>query len=541
MKLLKTMTVGLLAAALPGLASAAPTVLHIAGSTAYRSCVDSALVNYLNANGGCKAAYNHGSNIVKNNVGIYANGTLGTTGAGAATIVVVTNWTGSLAGVVDLTTQNRNLAFLDPNNATVQAAVNNDVVTVTSTSITDVSSQAIASNNAAGLTANSAPDVAMSDSFQSSVAASLSTANLTAQPGSVTVSPLSGAGLAALVKAAPLAEAGTGSSSAVVSPGTGTGYLGIVPFEWVLGNITGASNETVIPFTNITLQTADFLITKGYAPFTMFGANNTAGLANDPTKFVYLVGRNEDSGTRIDAFAEPLLGFTSNPQQYLLTFAGGSTTSDVPTPTDFTQIGGATATVTKMVPWPAGATLNTESSINWSSAGGGHGGYAAGGDVSSVLSTPVDQGSLANDGSGFAAENAGNSFFIGYLGISDAGNFVTPSTSTPGGSNSPSSVTGGTSLSYNGVPYSTVNVQSGAYTFWSYEHMYYLGSGSNAITTAQKTVADTLANLISTTYANYNSSGNPGQANAAGVLLLAHNTGGAVQRSVEGGILSLNY
>ena len=535
----KTLTVGLLAAALPGMASA-QTILHISGSTAFRSPVDAAIVNYLNSSNTpnkAKAAWS-GSNVIKNNIGIYADGSVtfsGSTFTGTAKTIILTNWTGSLAGVVDLVAQNSSLLFLDPANATVETALNGDTITVTGTAITDTGT----SVSTTGTTKAAATDVAMSDSFQSSVASALSSAALTGQPGTVTVSPQTGAGLSSLVKNAPLAEAG--SASPIVGGGTGAGYLGIVPFEWVLGNITGTGNETAIPFTNITLQTADFLINKGFAPFTMFSAFNTASTANDPTKFVYLVGRNEDSGTRIDAFAEPLLGFIANPQQYRLAFTGGSNTANVPAPTDYTQIGGSGGLVTGMQAWPSNATLNTEPSINWSAAGGGHGGYAAGGDVASVLGTVVSQGPLGTNGSGFAGENSGNTYFIGYLGISDAGNFVIPASTVPGGSNSPSGVVGGTSLSYNGVPYSSAAVLSGAYSFWSYEHMYYLASGGNKIAADRQGVADSLANSIASTFAAYNSSGNPGQANAAGIILPVTNAAGSVTRSVEGGNFSLNY
>ena len=86
-----------------------------------------------------------------------------------------------------------------------------------------------------------------------------------------------------------------------------------------------------------------------------------------------------------------------------------------------------------------------------------------------------------------AADNPG--VLIGYLGISDANN-----------------VTNGTKLSFNGVPYSVVNVQQGLYDFWAYEHVYYR---SNYGTTSAngKTVVDQIAAQIHNVAADTNVSG----------------------------------
>lgn len=501
MNLLKTLTVGVLAAAIPSMAPAALTVIHITGSTAFRAPTTAAIINALGGSS-CKAAY-AGSSLLKATSAILANGTLGA--SGTATIAFEANWTGSLSGVVDVATQNP-LAFPDETNSANQTALNGSTVTSSPYG-------GGAALPASFAVATLAPDVCMSDAFASSAASALATAQIS---GSITGGATTGSQLAAQINAAALQEAG--SASPIVGSGTSTGYLGIVPFQWVIGNLSGVTAPT-----NITQQAATFLIKNGYIPMSML--SKVSGDSFSSGDFAYLVGRNEDSGTRIDAFAEPQLGFVQNPQQYLLTFSGGTNTTDIPTPTDFTQIGGSTALVETMNTWPASASLNTEPHINWSNAGGGHGGYAGGGDVASVLSTPVDQNNIG--GSGFAGENSGKVYFIGYLGISDSGAF-----------GNATKVTGGQALTYNGVIASTAGVQNGSYSFWSYEHMYYLSS----LSTTAKNIINPIANSIATTYANYDSGGaSAPTTDAAGVILSTNGTAGTVSRTVEGGFYQLNY
>jgi len=528
MNLLKTLTVGLFAVALPTMASA-QTIIHICGSTAFRAPVTCAIINAL-GNTSCLAASNKSgattanSNILGGQSGIFANGSVtysGATYTGSATIIVVTNWTGSLAGVVDVATANTNLVFPDHTSATVNgdgtgASVMKPIF-IDGTHIGGGGSFATGFATVAHL-----PEVCMTDAFVSSAAAAVSTATLSGTVGGATT----GAALKTKITGAQLVEAGT--SSLIHGAGTAGGYLGIVPFQWVVGNTT--PNNAALSITNITQQTANYLIRSGSAPLSMFNTTSTGTLTGDD--FVYLVGRNEDSGTRIDAFAEPQLSFTQNPTQYLLVMSGGAQTGDIPAPTDFVNIGGSAGSVKSFDIWPSSATLNTEPLVNWSDVGGGHGGYAGGGDVSSVLSTPVDQASIKSLAA-FTPENTGNAYFIGYLGVADCGGFGLAT-----------SITNGKALTYNGVTPSVPTIQKGAYSFWSYEHMYYIKSTApnNPIPAGIKGWVDALANSLASTYVSYNSSGvSDTTVKPAGVALPASGSVGTVSRSVEGGFFSLNY
>jgi len=528
MNLLKTLTVGLVAAALPSMAFANPdpTIVHICGSTAFRAPVTCAIINALGGTG-CKAACNKSGtapgnqNLLGGQAAIFANGTVsysGSTFTGNATIIVLANWTGSLAGILDVAAQNATLTYPNPADAAVEASMQ-------ACDISPFGGGGTLPSSPAFSTVAAAPEVCMTDSFASSAAAALASAQVTA--GHNIGGATTGAGLKTLVNGAGLIEAGSASTN-IVGKGSSTGYLGIVPFQWCIGNLSGA---TFAAPTNITQQTANYIIKNGAAPLSMFNTTSTGTLSG--ADFVYLVGRNEDSGTRIAAFAEPQLSFSVNPQQYLLTFSGGNKTGDIPAPTDFSFIGASTGTgafVTGFDAWPQGATLNTEPFIHWTNAGFGHGGYAGGGDVSSVLSTPVNQSFPDPNGAALAGENTGKAFFIGYLGIADSGSF-----------GNATKIIGGAALAYNGVTPSLAGINNGSYSFWSYEHMYYIGSGTHIVPGAIKTFADNLADSLANVYVSYGSGGVVTTTSPAGVALLPQNTVGSVTRSVEGGGYTLNY
>ena len=527
MNLLKKMTLGLVALALPSMASA-QTVIHVTGSTAFRAPATISILSGLGGVGTARAVYTGSSSLLKSTSGVFANGTIGS--GGTATVIVEANWTGSLAGVVDLSLGNA-LAFPDETDSTIISAVNAAGAIITTNF--QGGATGYVSAGFAGHTANSVADVAFTDAFASSAAKAVSNATITgstALTGTIT----NGTQLAAAINAAPLQEAG--SSSPIVGGGTSAGYLGIVPFQWAIGNLAGSTtlSGTTSTIKNISQQTAAFLIKTGYAPLSLFSSTGTDLASTDTGEFVYLIGRNEDSGTRIDGFAEPQLGFTQAPQQYYITFSGGVATSTIPTPSDYSQIGVAltgtltntSATASALVesfnPWTSGSTLNTEPRITWNAAG--HGGYAGGGDVAATLGTPVDQANVFTN-STYYTSNSGNAYLISYLGVSDSGAYGDGSSK------------GINVLSYNGVTASTAGVQNGSYSFWSYEHEYYLSSASTAV----KTFANTVANNIATTYISYGSGGTSSSTAPSGVKLLTNGTAGAVKRTNEGGNYALNY
>jgi hypothetical protein len=209
MKLLKTLTLGLIAAATAGTASA--QTLHIAGSTAFRAPNTAAVIDYLSSvnnttgthgigqvragwTGGAFASANGGSGgLLGDAAAILANGTIGS--GGTATVIVETYWTGSLAGVVDIVAANNTGFYIDPSGLTSAqlASVNNGATDGTGGGVTNSpyagGFQLSSSKNGpfTGITTvTSAPDIAFSDSYQGTIAKELATATSYTQIGSYT-------------------------------------------------------------------------------------------------------------------------------------------------------------------------------------------------------------------------------------------------------------------------------------------------------------------------------------------------------------------
>jgi hypothetical protein len=186
----------------------------------------------------------------------------------------------------------------------------------------------------------------------------------------------------------------------------------------------------------MTQEAARALFQTGEVSQSFFtGGSTTADFAN----YIYLTGRNEDSGTRIGALAESQFGVTGNPVQF--------------------QIGDGSTVYTPIQKFPANSTLNTEPQISWAPAG--HSGYAGGSNVAFALEY-VDPGTSLTFASGKNSNNSGASYFVGYLGITDALSAISGHT------------TNATALSYNGIPFSYTGVENGSYTFWTREHCYRL-------------------------------------------------------------------
>lgn len=227
---------------------------------------------------------------------------------------------------------------------------------------------------------------------------------------------------------------------------TGAGYntlvdqiVGVVPFVWVKGSSNDSGvTASLANLTNVTPLLARLLLASG-APLSMF-----TGTTADDAIYVYPLGRDEDSGTRLDTFAESGFGIFSSPIQYQPTVTSGA--------------------ITAIAPWPA----NTVDGLSYPV---GHSGYSSGGTLATALNTPVAIGTTDSFGDKIA--------LVGYFGISDAASVNS----------------GNSNLTYNGVAYSAAAVQEGKYTFWSYEHLMYNSTFSGTA----KTVANQIANEILTT------------------------------------------
>jgi hypothetical protein len=232
------------------------------------------------------------------------------------------------------------------------------------------------------------------------------------------------------------------SSTAFNGPGYNTltdTVVGVVPFVWTKGSSSDTGVQASLDkVTNITPLLARALLSGG-APLSMFN-----GVPADSSVFVYAMGRDEDSGTRLTTYAETGFGIFGSPIQYQATITSGA--------------------ITAIAPYQAQTILGIPYSA-------GHSGYSSGGTLATTLNTPV----AATAVDSFKAKFA----LFAYFGVNDANG-------VNGGKNN---------LTYNGVPYSVAAVAEGLYTFWGYEHVMYRSS----LTGNAKTVADQLANQIKNT------------------------------------------
>jgi hypothetical protein len=205
-----------------------------------------------------------------------------------------------------------------------------------------------------------------------------------------------------------------------------------VQFFWVKENDSG--NSVATRLTNITNQEAGELLAAGRLSLAYFTGN-----ALDNNTDVLLVGRNNDSGTRLDAEAEGVssagaFGFGQSTEQQWQPIITSSLVTGV------TSVGDA--------------------------------GYASGGSVATALLTAQHSGATDTHSKSF--------ILVGYLGLSDK------ATAVAGGA---------TVLTFDGVDGTvTSNIQNGPYSFWSYEHTYELNSDSGAQQTLVTSITTDLAN-----------------------------------------------
>ena len=326
-----------------------------------------------------------------------------------------------------------------------------------------------------GTTKTSNISVIIKTSFSGSVGGiSTLAANLTIGPGG---SFTGGGGW--LVNSTPQSTGGTGGAAANFDPAITAdiamadvfqasappmyqtpklkdNFVGVVPFVWVATPGAPLTDPTNHPVTNVTKAQVKSLLLSNTLKLS-----SLTGDSGD-TEAVLPVGRDEDSGTRIQALACAAIKVQTPLKQYQPLY-NGATTPVVPPPAPGTQITGAGL-------WPA-VTLNA---INYPQ---GDSGYSSGGSLASAVNVSHSGGmpTYAN-------------WFLTYFGINDA-----------------ASVTTGKQLEFNGVPYSVPNVEGpGAagfvaqYTYWGYEHLMY----RTTFAAPGLTVATELASDLTTTSAS---------------------------------------
>jgi hypothetical protein len=166
---------------------------------------------------------------------------------------------------------------------------------------------------------------------------------------------------------------------------------------------------------------------------------------------VYLIGRDNGSGTRLTVLAETGYGVgNAISQKYGSSITGAVTTNNY--------------AITGLADVPAGTGNFTSATarVNRATAAG-NGGYNSGGDVVKTLA--ADYSNVTVTG---AQATTGTVIALGYAGTADAATAANYGRAP-------------VECKYNGATYSDTAVYSGVYTLWCYEHFYSKG----AVTTAE--------------------------------------------------------
>ena len=381
MKTTKLLTGALLALAL--LSTAQAGVTRITGSTAFRAnTTDAILAEFDNTPQVTYAYVNNaaGTATVGKSVAAIFKGNIG-----GAPQVIKTHFTGSEGGI-QTTAGSRIVTFLS-----------SDVPTSPGGTVLESNQQ---------LTDSVVPDVTMADSFQST--SRFKRGSAAGGGGYVTLNATS-------------KTSGIGPAQIV----------GIVPFQFV--SSLSAPNS----LRNMTDKNARALFSAGRVGLALF-----TGLPIDTAKTVYATGRDIDSGTRLQAFAETGLGALATVKQYQPRKNGHKAVT-----------AGGTLDFPYTI-WPS-ETVNGITEVT------GNGGYSSGGDLANALGNITPNGTM----------------FASYLGVNDAITAVG---------------VGAHTLKFNGYDYRVNAIKYGQYTFWGYEHLYYRDN----IDGDSKFVADKLARII---------------------------------------------
>jgi len=390
MKLVKSLAIGALA--LASISSSFATTVKVTGSTAYRKALYAGIIQQLGGATAVKAAY-IGSSLAGANQAIFTNGT----------DTVISCMAGSVGGI-DWVSNGGNVATVAPfNGATYVAKTATawlDASNLTAAAFGNVTLDGTNAISGGGLaltspvySAASTADFTMSDSLQSSTPADDQVNTLTQATGEA---------------------------------------VGVVEFMFAKGDSANVdATSSYARFTNMTSLGFQNLVANGTVPMAAF-----TGDPADKTTLVALVGRDNDSGTRLAAAFETGLNDVNFAMNQFL--AQDSSGNDV-------GIAGS-GTIAKLV--PAADVLS---------------GYSSGGQVKACLNAPVSSSATIKIGKNFVAKKF---VLVGYVGTGDK-----PTVAPTGGVAASEKF-----LSYNGVAWDSTGLktQLGQYTFWTYEQAYYL-------------------------------------------------------------------
>ena len=250
-------------------AAFAQTTIKITGSTAYRKATTAAIINSLN-NVTVAADKNDISEanraVIKGNLK-----------SNNEAVVVQAAWAGSVGGV----------AVLDGNLTTIPGVSYGPTATwITASKATQAApSITLPGYSFGAITALSASDLATAATFDATATADVA-----------------------------MSDTYQASTDYNVTALTDTA-VGVVTFAWTKGKLPAGADvaltDAYARLTNITSAQAVSLLSNGDLPLSMLTGNPL-----DQAYRVVLTGRNNDSGTRLTAFADSGFGISSPPVQY---------------------------------------------------------------------------------------------------------------------------------------------------------------------------------------------------------------------------------
>lgn len=246
----------------------------------------------------------------------------------------------------------------------------------------------------------------------------------------------------------------------VLNP-VGTSAVGVVTFAMI------ANEGAPVNWTNVTIQQCRQLWASGIQPLSLFTGDP------DDTTLVFPTGRNDGSGTRATYLAEWSYGVANTVQQYIVTTAGQAVAGQISAITLVPEGGNGTGNL--LCPDGTG-----NASTLWGNNVLGNGGYRSSSALREIMGRTsasvdvydgVNQEALAEDIpvllltllSTADSLNAAtsNAKILAYNGVQI----------TPLAASNPSN--------FNGTGFSQADfekITSGAYSAWSYQHLYHHGS-----------------------------------------------------------------
>ena len=434
-------------AALTAFSAQADTVIHITGSTAFRASTIAAIQNIMGGAASVKSAYSSssGSSVSGTNRAVL-QGSISTVPS-AGVVTVKCSWSGSTGGI--------------------KTVVQNIAVT-TWPSITNLSS------------AVAGTPLALTDA---AMAYGLDTGTFPAETSLADVCMMDSS------------QATTGFGT----PALSVQRVGVIAFEWVAGSGSPASLDNMTPL----LAQA---VLGGGIPLSQFSGVPITTSPNE--KYVYAVGRNFDSGTRLSCLTESGIGAFSGVQHIEATVTGTA---------------GATGSAISNV------RLYHAETVLGQAFGIGQSGYSSGSFVADLLATQGAPTAGTAVAPGFEDEELifGAGYLVGYVGRSDA---VRATKTTGGGSafrlkwNGMAIANG--PISSAGVPasYNENLIAEGLYPLWEYQNLGYRSTFSTSNPNG-KSVADAIGTRIKNV-----------DGSISGTLLSTMH----VSKTLEGGVITHN-